>query len=365
MRYCVTVGRGMEPFVKKQLEQIQDVKIDGSIVEGKVLFDASNSNKLCNLRCAERLFLVAAYEIIDCSWNKRQLFDKLFSLCDRNSLLNSTCETAFNCLFSYGEPIQNRTFRVSLKATGKWRRKIDIEKLSTSIARHIKQMSGFNSSVHFTAIEICIHVSEKCIFIGIPITRERLSKRHYLLNNSLRSTVVDAMLSMANIQDGDIVVDLTCGSSSILLQIAHDFQDKVFLLGIDFSWDALQQSLRNVDYLRKNDNVEPSIDLLCMNLFNDCLKYEIVDHIISDIPFGQQCGTDQAALCTLQRICDIFSNCSNSSNSYISTAILLISAMHLPSLNNMLKLPARLKQHYPISLGTTQAVIVLLANDRE
>ncbi|VIO97548.1 Uncharacterized protein BM_BM10194 [Brugia malayi] len=226
MRYCVTVGRGMEPFVKKQLEQIQDVKIDGSIVEGKVLFDASNSNKLCNLRCAERLFLVAAYEIIDCSWNKRQLFDKLFSLCDRNSLLNSTCETAFNCLFSYGEPIQNRTFRVSLKATGKWRRKIDIEKLSTSIARHIKQMSGFNSSVHFTAIEICIHVSEKCIFIGIPITRERLSKRHYLLNNSLRSTVVDAMLSMANIQDGDIVVDLTCGSSSILLQIAHDFQDK-------------------------------------------------------------------------------------------------------------------------------------------
>uniref|UniRef100_A0AAF5Q563 THUMP domain-containing protein n=1 Tax=Wuchereria bancrofti TaxID=6293 RepID=A0AAF5Q563_WUCBA len=267
MRYCVTVGRGMEPFVKKQLEQIQDVKIDGTIIEGKVLFDASNFNKLCNLRCAE-------------------------SLCDRNSLLNSTCETAFNCLLSYGEPTQSRTFRVSLKATGKWRRKIDIEKLSTSIARRIKQMSGFNSSVHFTAIEICIHLSEKYIFIGIPITRERLSKRRYLLNNSLRSTVVDAMLSMANIQDGDIIADLTCGSSSI------------------FFIDGLKRS-----------------------------------------PLSGQRSA-------------MFS-CSSSSNSYISTAILLISAMHLPSLNNMLKLPARLKQHYPISLGTTQAVIVLLANDRE
>lgn len=58
-------------------------------------------------------------------------------------------------------------------------------------------------------------------------------------------------------------------------------------------------------------------------------------------------------------------SCSSGSNSFISTAILLISAMHLPLLNNMLKLPVRLKQHYLISLGTTQAAIVLLAYDRE
>ncbi|KAL3984684.1 hypothetical protein ACH3XW_35555 [Acanthocheilonema viteae] len=226
MRYCVTVGRGMEPFVKKQLEQIQDVKIDATTVEGKILFNASNPNNLYNLRCAERLFLVSAYEIIDRSWSKRQLFDKLFTLCDGNSLLNSTCEAAFNCLLRYEESIHSRTFRVSLKATGKWRRKIDTEKLSASIARRIKQMSGFKISLHFTAIEICVHLSEKYIFIGIPITRKRLSQRCYLRNNSLRSTVVDAMLSMADIQDGDIVADLTCGSSSILLQAAHDFQNR-------------------------------------------------------------------------------------------------------------------------------------------
>ncbi|EFO20604.2 hypothetical protein LOAG_07887 [Loa loa] len=228
MRYCVTMGRGMEPFVRKQLEQIQDVKIDEIIMEGKMLFDASNSNKLYNLRCVERLFMVAAFEMIDRSWNKRQLFDKLFSLCGRNSnsSLNSTCEAAFNSLLCCEEPTHSRTFRVSLKTTGKWRRKIDTEKLSASIARHIKQMSGFNSSLHFAAIEICVHLSEKYIFIGIPITRERLSQRRYLLNNSLRSTTVDAMLSMANIQDGDIVADLTCGSSSILLQAAHDFHDR-------------------------------------------------------------------------------------------------------------------------------------------
>uniref|UniRef100_A0A8R1TVY4 Uncharacterized protein n=1 Tax=Onchocerca volvulus TaxID=6282 RepID=A0A8R1TVY4_ONCVO len=226
MRYCVTVGRGMEPFVKKQLEQIQDVKIDETIMEGKMLFDASNSDKLYSLRCAERLFLVVAYEMIDCNWNKRQLFDKLFSLFGSNSLLNSTCEAAFNCLLCCGEPTHSRTFRVSLKATGKWRRKIDTEKLSASIARHIKRISSFKNSLHFAAIEVCIHLSEKYIFIGIPITRERLSRRRYLLNNALRSTVVDAMLSLANIQDGDIVADLTCGSSSILLQTAHDLQDK-------------------------------------------------------------------------------------------------------------------------------------------
>ncbi|KAM3717434.1 THUMP domain-containing protein [Dirofilaria immitis] len=342
MLYCVTMGRGMEQFVKKQLEQIQDVKIDETVMEGKMLFDASNPNKLYNLRCVERLFLVVAYETINCNWNKRQLFDKLFSMFDRNSSVNSLCETAFNCLQCCGESAHGKTFRVSLKATGKWRRKIDIEKLSASIARNIKRMSNFNSSLHFAAIEICVHLSEKYIFIGIPITRKRLSQRRYLLNNALRSTVLDAMLSIANIQDGD-----------------------VFLLGIDFCWDALQQSRRNVDYLRKNDNVEPSIDLLCMDLFSDCLKYAAVDHIISDIPFGARYGTDQSASQTLQRICDIFSNCSSGSNRYISTAILLISDVHLSSLSSMLKLPARLKQHYPISLGTTRAAIVLLAHDRE
>lgn len=39
----------------------------------------------------------------------------------------------------------------------------------------------------------------------------------------------------------------------------------------------------------------------------DCFKYAVIDHIISDIPFGQRCGTDQSALRILQRICDIFS----------------------------------------------------------
>ncbi|VDK86037.1 unnamed protein product [Litomosoides sigmodontis] len=277
------MGRGMELFVRKQLEQIPDVKIDEIIMEGKMVFDASNSNNLYNLRCVERLFVVSTYEMIDRSWNKRQLFDKLFTLCDKNSSLNSTCEAAFNCLLCSGVPMHGRTFRVSLKATGKWRRKIDTEKLSASIAYRIKQMCGFKRSLHFATIEICIHLSEKCIFIGVPITRERLSQRRYLLSNSLRSTVVDAMLSLANIQDGD-----------------------VFFLGVDLSWDALQQSVKNVDYLRRSDDAEPMIDLLHMDLFSNCLKYQAVDHIISDIPFGQRHITDQAALRILQRICDIF-----------------------------------------------------------
>ncbi|MCP9256921.1 hypothetical protein DINM_000158 [Dirofilaria immitis] len=350
MLYCVTMGRGMEQFVKKQLEQIQDVKIDETVMEGKMLFDASNPNKLYNLRCVERLFLVVAYETINCNWNKRR------GMFDRNSSVNSLCETAFNCLQCCGESAHGKTFRVSLKATGKWRRKIDIEKLSASIARNIKRMSNFNSSLHFAAIEICVHLSEKYIFIGIPITRKRLSQRRYLLNNALRSTVLDAMLSIANIQDGDVVVDLTCGSSSILLQASHDFQDK---------GNYILTVTEKCGLSTKNDNVEPSIDLLCMDLFSDCLKYAAVDHIISDIPFGARYGTDQSASQTLQRICDIFSNCSSGSNRYISTAILLISDVHLSSLSSMLKLPARLKQHYPISLGTTRAAIVLLAHDRE
>ncbi|VDN05666.1 unnamed protein product [Thelazia callipaeda] len=362
--YCVYIRKFRGNFQKF----LESMEISETTRGGKILFDANDPSQLYGLRCAERLFIAVAYELVDRCMNKRQLFDKLFSTLDSIPALVSMFQEAITCL--HREQSVNsvcRCFRVSLKTTGKWRFRINNERLSASLARRVKQITGFNTSLRSAALEVCIHISEESIFIGIPITREPLSKRPYLFNNSLRSTVADALLSLANIQDGDIVADFTCGSSSILLQAAHDFRQKIFLLGFDCSWDALELSSKNINYLRQSDKTEPVINLLANNIFNDSFKYEVVDHIISDLPFGQMYGTEESAIKILQRVCDIFSNCAigidRSNCCCNSTAILLISAAHLALLDKMLKAPVRLQRYYPISLGITDAVIVLLTTD--
>lgn len=57
--------------------------------------------------------------------------------------------------------------------------------------------------------------------------------------------------------------------------------------------------------------------------------------------------------------------CRSGNGSSSSSAVLLISAAHLGSVSNMLKLPTRFKQHYPMWLGTTQAAVIHLSNDFE
>ncbi|VDM47287.1 unnamed protein product [Toxocara canis] len=185
--------------------------------------------------------------------------------------------------------------------------------------RHLKWKSVLREAI----FELCIHISNNHLFIGVPLSRIPLSLRAYLQTNALRSTVCDAMLSLANIQEGMFVVDLTCGSSSILMQAAHDLPQKACFFRTDF------------------------------------LRFDAVDRIISDLPFGHRqtyCSKEESAN-ILKRILDIFSRCSIGCE-----AVLLIAADHLPGVTSQLKGNSRLMAAYPLSLGTTQAALVWLAN---
>ncbi|VDN51160.1 unnamed protein product [Dracunculus medinensis] len=152
--------------------------------------------------------------------------------------------------------------------------------------------------------------------------RDRLSKRPYLWRNYLRSTVADAMVSLADIRDYQIILDLTCGSSSILMQAAYEFKDRCYFLGVDISMSALEISVKNKKYLcdfERNDIYIDFInaDVIFGNVLLSCVilifflldffNFRCVDHIISDLPFGQHHGTVQESMHILQRTLEIFS----------------------------------------------------------
>lgn len=353
MRFCVTVSRGLNPFVMRQLLG-HSLEAD-AISEGKIIFHSESAAVAQNLKCAERLFLLICSEVYaKTALNKRELFDFLFEKC-RPELVASAFEEAHS-LLRLPERLHDYSFRVSLKVSGKWKHKIDIQKLSAAIARRLRRCLRCSCVLRNATFELCVHITEKSLFIGVPLNL--LSKRSYLYNNALRCTVVDAMIQLANITGPMFVIDLTCGSSSILIQAAHSFSNQCCFLGMDLDESALETSLANKRYLEAFNAKDYLIDFVAADINADFFCFNAVDRIISDLPFGLQYGNGGSAMKVLKRVVSIFSRCRID-----CLAVLLISAAHLDVLTDSLSYPSRLLEKYEVALGNTQAVLVSLAND--
>ncbi|VDK23459.1 unnamed protein product [Anisakis simplex] len=219
---------------------------------------------------------------------------------------------------------------------------------------HCEWKSLLRGSIQF---EVCVHISDGHIFIGVPLTRVPLSSRPYLLRNALRSTVCDAMLSLANIQPGMFVVDFTCGSSSILVQAAHDLAGKCFLLGCDIREESLRMSAENRGHLRSYDAKNYTIELLAADVKCDYLRLECIDRIVCDLPFGQNYGNEEDSLEILKSVINILSRCSAACE-----AVLLVAASQQPIVGSILPSNVLLESVYPISLGNTQGTLIKLTH---
>ncbi|VDD86484.1 unnamed protein product [Enterobius vermicularis] len=261
MLHCVTVGKGLEDFVIQQLKMFS-VGISSNRY-GKIVFETQRNRSLLDLKCVERLFAVIAYKTITRpNFNKRDLFNLLF-ICLNGEAIFSSLENLNYYSDATGAEV-NWRLRVSLKVTGKWKRKIDIPKLSTTIARFLRRSSQLHLDPRNSNCEICVHISDSDLFIGIPI--RRLSCRYYLLGNALRSTVVDAMIMVAEPRESQLIFDFTTGSSSVILETAHLLKNKCFSIGSDIEWKALETSLENRGHLEVSDKSACLIDFICVDI---------------------------------------------------------------------------------------------------
>uniref|UniRef100_A0A0M3I7J0 UPF0020 domain-containing protein n=1 Tax=Ascaris lumbricoides TaxID=6252 RepID=A0A0M3I7J0_ASCLU len=312
--------------------------------------------KLVALKCVERVFInIASVNFEGATTNKKELFDVLFAKC--NPFLIASAFEEVRRFQQLSSDSENVDFRVSVKTSGKWKRKIDSEKLSLSIARHLKRNFTWKSVLREAVFELCIHISNDAIFVGVPLSRIPLSSRAYLHRNALRATVCDAMLSLGHIHEGHVILDLTCGSSSILVQAAHDLPQRCFLLGCDISKQSLHLSAMNRNHLEEFDKINHLIELLAADIHLDFLRLNAIDRIISDLPFGQQHANEEESLKIVKRVLHIFARCS-----LACEAVLLVAAGHLPLVTSSLMGTSRLLAIYPLSLGNTQAAILSLVN---
>ncbi|KAK3712980.1 hypothetical protein RRG08_054776, partial [Elysia crispata] len=173
------------------------------------------------------------------------------------------------------------TFRMSIKCSGKLRKKMDLKRLSRDIGWRVEQASGWTVQLRQPDLEVCVHISDDHVTVGVPLTREPLSKRNYIQELGLRAPIAWIMCTLADIKSGDVILDPMCGKATILMEGSSDWQDAHYI-GSDHAADQIKVAAENATSKSKKINVALA-DGLNMS-YRDCC----IDVVVCDAPFNQK-----------------------------------------------------------------------------
>eukprot|EP01119_Soliformovum_irregulare_P016746 TRINITY_DN488_c0_g2_i1.p1 TRINITY_DN488_c0_g2~~TRINITY_DN488_c0_g2_i1.p1 ORF type:complete len:436 (-),score=119.71 TRINITY_DN488_c0_g2_i1:15-1322(-) len=147
------------------------------------------------------------------------------------------------------------------------------------------------------SLEIFVDGRFGLIYLTIAITSEsvsmnQLSKERNLGATPLRPAIAFSLISLANIQPGEIVIDPLCGCGTIP-EIVSDMFPECFVMGGDIAPPAIEKSLENFSMHRRNKD-KFNIDLVKWDSCKLPLPNASVNVIITDLPFGKRMGTHKS-----------------------------------------------------------------------
>ncbi|KAK7104020.1 THUMP domain-containing protein 2-like [Littorina saxatilis] len=189
-----------------------------------------------------------------------------------------------NSIPSPGQGTGTPTFRFSAKCRGSCRKWLQPQRLCREMAVTLTSTTQWEVNLQHPEMEICVHLNDDFVTVGIPLTREPISERKYILNSGLRSPVCYIMASLANIEPGHCVLDPMCGKATILVEAAKEYSQGVAFIGCDKDSDQLKAGSGNVDFAGLNNHIQ----LIQADALNMPLKASTVNRIVCDAPFGQK-----------------------------------------------------------------------------
>ncbi|MDW8033455.1 MAG: THUMP domain-containing protein [Nitrososphaerota archaeon] len=154
----------------------------------------------------------------------------------------------------------------------KYKKKVDLENFDVNI--------------------ICDIVGSRC-YIGIQLTRESLHKRFerpFDHPAAIKTPLAYGMLRMADVRDGDTLLDPFCGGGTILIEAAQIWDGRVKILGSDINSRFLDGASKNI----KAAGVERHILLKTADArrLNEYYSVEI-DKIVTNPPYGVRLGRER------------------------------------------------------------------------
>ncbi|XP_034239320.1 uncharacterized protein LOC117644159 [Thrips palmi] len=156
--------------------------------------------------------------------------------------------------------------------------------------------------VNFNA-EIVLFLFKDSAQVSIALTKRSLHRRNisFFGPTTLRSTVCHNLLRLADIQQGDIVLDPLAGGGSIPIEGAMSFPG-TFHIGGDIHPKACSRFYSNVRCLQEEEGRELPIGTVRWDSRRLPLNEGSVDVIVTDLPFGVRLGSKTSNRNLYQRV---------------------------------------------------------------
>ncbi|CAG5134865.1 unnamed protein product [Candidula unifasciata] len=178
---------------------------------------------------------------------------------------------------------ESLSFRMSIKCSGKVSRWLNTKKLSRDLGWRVARATGWRVDLRKPQYEVCVHISDDYVTVGVPLTRFPLSKRVYLVDSGLRAPIAWIMSQLCSIKAGDIVLDPMCGKATILIEASSDVKDAWFV-GSDRDSSQLEKALQNVITCSH----PATVSLLEADGLNMPYRDGCVDVVVCDAPFNHK-----------------------------------------------------------------------------
>lgn len=303
---CVT---GFEPMA---LEEIQEkLNSTGNLHRGRVVFDISLEQlaSVLQLRTVnncwviighthqlgypdttteEQLGLLAAFAENQPDWSKGlRAWHRLFHWPGgEDQLLASSPPQE--------EGVVVPTFRCTCYRSGT-NHKYKSTEAAFTVGGRIQEKFKWTPKMKNYDIEVVLNCDIDQVYIGIAMNNTSLVNRtvSHLGPTSLRPTICAALVRLARVQPGDVVLDPMCGGASIPLE-GCQMDTHAFYLGAEIHEKAVSRTAANIRGLAAKVGLprDRAVDGLQWDaVLAPCLRDGCVDVIVTDLPFGKRSGS--------------------------------------------------------------------------
>lgn len=274
------VHPGLEPVALDEITR----DLGGTVkkqLRGQVVFRVEHlTAKVLRLRTTEDVFLLA--------WGTDSL---TYRAEDLQSIRRWTAKAKWEPLFRLHQTLRPRkgkpTFRLVTQMQGEhgYRRVDAREALAAGLHRHLP--TGWQPVEENAWLEIWLTISGGAAVCGVRLSDRAMRHRTWKVSHiaaSLRPTVAAAMVRLAGVGPGMVLLDSFCGAGTILaeqLELGRQRHLEATLIGCDQDAHAVHCAGENLQRLGAVSLVRADARALP-------LASESVDRIVSNPPFGKQ-----------------------------------------------------------------------------
>lgn len=272
MKFILTCDPGLEDVVEREVEEkIKGAKFLGKLAnfQGKVVIEAASSKSLLDLRSVHHVAkLVASFQIEHV--DKRGLEE-----------IGKRLEKLSLSPWMRGK----KSFRISCQRIGSHHfTSIDVQRIAGKV---VQEKYKLKVDLKRFQLNLKVDVFGKDVFVSIPITLKSLSKRfklRFFHPAALKPTIAYGLIRIAEVKEGETVLDPMCGGGTILLELADIFKDKIKIFGGDINPKFVEGTILNARANLLSKFIK--VMVLDATRLTSFFTPNSVDKIITDLPYG-------------------------------------------------------------------------------